>query len=347
MISSRLIGLVLAAAVSASVLLGTADGASDVEGGSGTVAFLRSPGPGPADDASGLFTVETNGAHLRRLSPRGTRVSVYAWSPDGDRIAYVGSRGSLWIVRRNGGSPRLLVGRSRLRSFALSWSPDGTALAVAARTAGDPIRGWAHLYVVPTDRGEPIRLARKAGWGIAWSPRGNVIANDAGGACLIRPDGTDRRCLGRGDGPRWSADGTLLGVATGLPLGCWVCADRYGGIAVVGADGSNFHLVTTHAYNEYGFAWSPAGRRILYGREDRGGIYVIDADGRNDRRVTSDSPIPSLWSALTWSPDGRSIAYDTDRTGDGDIYVIGADGRGRFQLTSTDDVDVDPSWAPR
>jgi TolB protein len=105
--------------------------------------------------------------------------------------------------------------------------------------------------------------------------------------------------------------------------------------------------LTDHAYNEYGEAWSPVERRILYGRENREGIYVIDADGRHDRRVTRDSPIPVGWEALAWSPGGRSIAYDTDRTGGGDIYLIDADGRNRVRLTSSADVDVAPSWAPR
>ena len=107
-------------------------------------------------------------------------------------------------------------------------------------------------------------------------------------------------------------------------------------------DGKNFHVVTTHAYNEYGVAWSPQGRRILYGRADRKGIYVIDSDRRNNHRVTHDSPPQALWGALAWSPNGSSIAYATGRTGNGDIYLIDADGHNKLRLTDSASRDSDP-----
>ena len=40
---------------------------------------------------------------------------------------------------------------------------------------------------------------------------------------------------------------------------------------------------------------------------------MIGADGRNNHRLTRDSPTPSGFPALAWAPDGRSIAYETDR----------------------------------
>ena len=46
----------------------------------------------------------------------------------------------------------------------------------------------------------------------------------------------------------------------------------------------------------------------------------------------------------TWGPDGRSIAYATDRTGNGDIYVIDAHGHNKVRLTSSAVSDIDPSW---
>src|SRR5207253_2072658 len=111
------------------------------------------------------------------------------------------------------------------------------------------------------------------------------------------------------------------------------------------ADGTHFHVVTRHAYTEYEEVWSPVGRRVLYGKADRKGIYTIGADGRNDRKVTRDSPPQAAWRALAWSPDARSIVYTRGGTGNSDLYVIGIDGRGRFRLTSTPDNDIDPSWS--
>ncbi len=74
---------------------------------------------------------------------------------------------------------------------------------------------------------------------------------------------------------------------------------------------------------------------------------MIGADGRNNHRLTRDSPTPTLSPTLTWAPDGRSIAYETDRTGNGDIYLIGADGHNKVQLTSSAAGDTFPSWQPQ
>ena len=73
---------------------------------------------------------------------------------------------------------------------------------------------------------------------------------------------------------------------------------------------------------------------------------MIGADGRNDRRVTPDAPPQTAWGALTWAPDGRSIAYTTDRTGRGDLYVIDTNGRNKLRLTRSSGIDLDPAWAP-
>jgi TolB protein len=146
----------------------------------------------------------------------------------------------------------------------------------------------------------------------------------------------------------WSPDGTHVGFTGHVRHGRYPHpGDWYDAIYVADTDGSNLHLVTSHAYNEYGFVWSPDGRWILYGRANREGVYVIGADGRNNHRLTRDSPSPTLSPTLTWAPDGRSIAYETDRSGNGDIYLIGSDGHNKVQLTSSAAADTDPSWQPQ
>ena len=205
----------------------------------------------------------------------------------------------------------------------------------------------ASIYVVPTDEGTPRRLPVDDARDLSWSPRGDEIAYDspAGVIRAVRSDGSARpRVILPGTpgcyGPAWSADGLRVAAACGDSHG------RYAYIDVVNADGRNRRRLIRHAYNEYGFAWSPGGRRILYGREDGQGIYAIGAEGVADRKITSDSPAQVGWGALTWSPDGRAIAYTTDRTGNGDLYVIGTDGRSKLRLTRSTASDIDPSWAP-
>jgi Tol biopolymer transport system component len=60
--------------------------------------------------------------------------------------------------------------------------------------------------------------------------------------------------------------------------------------------------------------WSPDGTKLTYLRLRRNGaaLYVIEADGRNHRWLSSR---PSAFSGVpaTWSPDARLIAYGVGR----------------------------------
>ena len=349
---SRGIGLALVGAVAVLLTDGLVQAsASEARAGSrtGTIAFLRWSPDAYALGGPALFAIGADGRGLRRLTPPG--VNGYAWSPDGSRIAYHDSGGVLWLVRRDGtGRTRVWPSASHLWCVGVTWSSDGKTLAVTA--VGRPPKEappakQLRVFIVPTDGGAPRRLRSGPAVFLAWSPQGGEIAYDSGGGGIWRISSrggkaqwvvgwTRERQTGFG-GPQWSPDGSRLALVHG----------RYYGIAVVRPDGTGLHYVTTHAYNEYGFAWSPDSRQILYGRENREGIYVIDADGRNDHRVTRDSPRPISWGALAWSPDGRSIAYNTNRTGGGDIYLIDADGHHKTRLTNSPDIDVAPSWMAR
>jgi Tol biopolymer transport system component len=291
-----------------------------------------------------LFVIRPDGTGLRQLTPKGTAVWWYAWSPDGRSIAYVDQRLSLWLVRSDGTGRRLLLPTSRVSSETLSWAPDGKAIAIISpgRNA-NPQRGYTRdgLYIIPVDGGPPRRLpAGKHVGGGVWSPRGDEIyyGNGNGGIWAIRPDGTGRRKVSPvGSAQALSADGSqfLFGVS------------RYRAFGVVNADGTGYHVVTTHAYTEYGEVWSPSGHRILYGRANHQGIYVIDSDSRNNHRVTVNSPPQADWPALAWSPTGGSIVYDAGTYKNTDLYVIGADGRDKVRLTHTPDIDIEPTWVAR
>ncbi len=56
--------------------------------------------------------------------------------------------------------------------------------------------------------------------------------------------------------------------------------------------------------------------------------------------------IPTNDSDAAWSPDGRRIAFVSDRDGLGEIYVMNADGSGQTNLTNNPADDLDPAWSP-
>lgn len=333
---SKILAPVVLAAAALLTATGSAAGRQQATTQAGEIAFLRA-----ASTNSGcgqLFVVRPDGSGVRAVTQPSTSVCSYAWSPNGKLIAYI-SMGSLWLVRPDGTGSRLLVPSSRRAlPAAFSWAPTGRKIAFIARDHW----GCRTLLVVPTGGGKPVLLhttpavpTKSQGCDVAWSPRGGEIAYDTlRGISEIRPDGTHPRRISRpGDGVQWSADGTKLAFNV-----------SDGAFAVVDSGGGGFHVVTKHACTAYAFAWSPQTRRILYGHDGGKGIYVIGADGRNNRRVAGDSLCWGL-DALGWSPTGKSIVYTSGPPDNTDLYVIGVNGHDRVQLTSTPDVDFDPSWA--
>ncbi|MBI1723214.1 MAG: PD40 domain-containing protein [Gemmatimonadetes bacterium] len=67
--------------------------------------------------------------------------------------------------------------------------------------------------------------------------------------------------------------------------------------------------------------WSPDGQRLVFTGYDGGwsDLYVVDADGQNLRRLTTDRFADLMPS---WSPDGRTVAFTTDRGPDTDFGIM-------------------------
>ena len=78
---------------------------------------------------------------------------AFAWSPDGDEIAYAGAEG-VWRAELDGGTPSL-VWRTDGKPTSVSWSSRGE-LAVTVQTAV-PVEGGLHevlsVHVVDVDTG--------------------------------------------------------------------------------------------------------------------------------------------------------------------------------------------------
>ena len=74
-------------------------------------------------------------------------------------------------------------------------------------------------------------------------------------------------------------------------------------------------------------------------------IYMIKLDGSEQRRLTNS---PGLDGFSAWSPDGRRIAFTSDRnSGNWELYFMNSDGIEQQCLTNTSEEDEGvPAWSP-
>ena len=91
-------------------------------------------------------------------------------------------------------------------------------------------------------------------------------------------------------------------------------------------------------------AISPGGKRVLF--EARGEIFSVPAEHGVTRNLTETSGVAERYPA--WSPDGKWIAYFSDRTGEYELTLRAADGKGAEQVLTQLGVGFryQPQWSP-
>ena len=123
--------------------------------------------------------------------------------------------------------------------------------------------------------------------------------------------------------PGWVHTHPIVGSYTG---------DLASGQVITGLDFGNMREV-------------PPGRIVF--DSDRDGnreIYVMNADGTNQTKLTNDPAYDDCCATL--SPNGERIAFQTNRDGNWEIYVMNADGTGQTNITNNAFLDGTQAWSP-
>jgi YD repeat-containing protein len=234
----------------------------------------------------------------------------------------------VYVVNDDGTDLRQLT-KGPAAEFDPSWSPDGRRIAYRVERGQQS----ADIYVMNADGSGQRRLA--AGLSPAWSPDGALIAyaDNQGSISVMRPDSSaSRRVPGtdQGEYPSWSPDGATLAFST--PIGG---KDIYR----VRLDGSDRTRLTDAPGEDWQVDWSPDGRRIAFASQrdsTLGDVYVMGADGSDQRRLSTDHGFTPAWS-----PDGRHLVY---ATGAGLVVTTPDGGRAtRLPLPGLGNVQL-PDW---
>lgn len=254
------------------------------------------------DDFDDVYTMNADGSGFRVVAGEPGYEFDGAWSPDGAFITYRDSRrginedDEIYIVAADGSGARNLT-MNPANDWGPDWSPDGKWIAFNSDRDGSPLRG----YLIAPD-GMGLRRIDADGWFEypSFSPDGrHLVFEGHDGSDYevskveIETGRTIRLTDARSDDgwPVWSPDGASIAFTTERDDCLW-------------ADPSVDCWVGDGEPGEHRDVW------------------IMDADGGSQRRVT-----PEAGQFLAWSPDGQYLLV-SGRT----LFVIRPDGTGRVEI---------------
>jgi Tol biopolymer transport system component len=240
----------------------------------------------------------------------------------------------------------------------LPWTPDGKSLVVSDTSSTD---GPSSLFLLPVETGERRQLTypqeksndihpalSSDGRALAFVRELNVFFTEIYVLALsedFQPVGDPKRLTFENRialSPAWTLDGQEIIFSSG-PYGnpnlFWIAVsgsgkpNRLGGF---GEDGSDV-------------ATSRRAQRLAYSRALKDvNIWRLEVPGPHKEMSPSTMLISSTridWEAQ-FSPDGRKIAFNSNRSGSFEVWICDSDGSNAQPLTSLGDYCGSPSWSP-
>jgi tricorn protease len=325
-----------------------------------TVAFTAE-----YDGNSDLYSFPAAGGEPKRLTWHPGRDQLLSWSADGANLLFLSSRASgtddahLYSVPAAGGWPERLPLPS---VWMASPSPDGKRLAYVPH--GQWQRAWKRyrggqttpiwLVDLATLTVEKIpRANSNDGWPM-WVGEAVYFLSDRDGAVALHRYDTATRTVR----PAFANDGLDLKSASAGPGA--IAVERFGEIGLydvaqgtvqwldiqVEGDLPGTRPRWADVAQEIGAAAiSPTGKRAVFAA--RGDIFTVPAEKGDVRNLTHSSSAADR--DPSWSPDGKTLAWLSDASGEYALHLAPQDGSGevrRVALGSPPSFFYEPLWSP-
>jgi Tol biopolymer transport system component/imidazolonepropionase-like amidohydrolase len=312
-----------------------------------------------------IWTIKADGTLLTPVTSPGPfddREPI--WSPDGTRLAFSSDRGGsydIWVLTLATGEVAQVT-FAPSNEFMPAWRTPSEIAFVSDR-AGEP-----GIYgVTPTEgasRPSERLIAASAGAlaAPAFSPDGpgNIVAFNAiaGGRSRLMVGSRAVANIADADEdvfpfrPQWISPGELLYTADGK-IKRRPAAGGAARTIEFSADVSFTRPAFTPKRHQFDLAGaqpvrgimhpaiSPDGAQVAFAA--LGDLWLMPVGGGPARRLMTD---PALDTEPAWSPDGRSLAYPSDRGGSMNIWIRDLQSGADRQVTHGSTAAMTPAWSP-
>lgn len=314
-----------------------------------------------------VFLIPAVGGPARQITFHSSPTVVCDWFPDGRALAVTSARdtraSSIYRLELPSGTFRPLV-NDEVKCYFPAVSPDGKWIAYTRGAVIDVIRkgyrGSANfdIYVAPTDgSGPPRRLTdsdRNDMWP-AWGADSKTVyfTSERGGLATVwkqKLGGKPERVVASPPDAVRFLKASRNGKVLTFESDNWICTAPTSGtrcervplICRTDERGSRTTYATINSNGVSEFALSKDGKKVAF--VVRGDIFTVATDKGGEAKRLTDNPTRDR--DIAWSPDGKTLAYSSNRDGGYRLYKVDVATKQTLQLTRGSSTDTDPLFSP-